>query len=484
MAVKPQRLLLLVALLIVAGSSARPAPPPVRSWEFVVAMGDPSRGLLDITMTLRGFTGPVGLCLFMPNTESYVSAVKRLSPGPAITFEDDCWRLKAAQPQGTSLSYRFDLRALAEQQGQVDWAARYSGTYVWNDQAVLLHPSPYPRPDDPRQRPPIDVEFRLPAGIQVVTPWTRIDEKNAASRFRFDSDQHDGGSYITMGREIDYLGTISAGQTVSRVHIVTLPHHTPRTELITWLTQALQAVAKFYGDYISRQISIVLIPVSGSSEPGIYGTVVRRGVPSVIIYFGGDCKAPQIKDDWVAVHELFHIGNPVTEDRIGWFGEGFTTYYADILRARVGAMTGEQAFGDMYDGFRRFCQPENRVSLEEESLNMQRTHRYRRVYWGGACLAFVADAVIRTRSGGKRSLDDVMLRLRKQSLREPVDADDVITVLDEETGNKLVSSMLREKKSIPFADWFKQLGIEPTGPEAVRFNDSAPHAAMRKAMLQ
>lgn len=481
---KSGRALLLSCLLILAGSSARPAPPVARSWEFVVAMSDPSRGMLDVTMTLRGFSGAVGLCLFMPDTEAYVSSLKRISPGPAISFEDDCWRLRAAQPQGTSLSYRFDLRGLADRQGQVDWADRYAGTYVWNDQAVLLHPSPYPRPSDPRQRPPIEVEFRLPPGIQVVTPWTRSDEKSAALRFRFDSDQHDGGSYITMGREIDYLGTISAGQTMSRLHIVTLPHRTPHTALVTWLTQALSAVAKFYGDNIARQISIVLIPVAGSREPGIYGTVVRRGFPSVIIYFGGDNMAPQIKDDWVAVHELFHLGNPITDERIGWFGEGFTTYYTDILRARVGALSGEQAFGDMYDGFRRFCQPEDRVSLEEESREMQRTHRYRRVYWGGACLAFIADAAIRTRSGGKRSLDDVMFRLRKQSLQQPVDADDVIAVLDEETGNKLISGALREKRSIPFADWLKRLGIEPIGPETVRFIDGAPHAAVRKAMLQ
>lgn len=481
---KSGRALLSICLLCLAASVAQPAPPVAQSWQFVVAMSDPSRALLDVTMTLRGFSGTVGLCLFMPDTEAYVSAMKRTSPGPAITFEDDCWRLKAAQPQGTSLSYRFDLRALADRQGQVDWADRYAGTYVWNDQAVLLHPSPYPRPGDPQKRPPIDVEFRLPPGIQVVTPWARIEDKSAALRFRFDSDQHDGGSYITMGRELDYLGTISAGQTVSRLHIVTLPHRTPRAALVTWLTQALSAVTKFYGDNISRQISIVLVPVTGSSDPGIYGTVVRRGVPSVIIYFGGDCMAPQIKDDWVAVHELFHLGNPITEGRIGWFIEGFTTYYADILRARASALTGEQAFGDMYDGFRRFCQPENRVSLEEESRDMQRTHRYRRVYWGGACLAFMADAAIRTRSGGKRSLDDVMLRLRRKSLVTPVEPDDIIAVLDEETGNKMISNALRERRSIAVSDWLKQLGIEPTGPETVRFEDGAPRAAVRKAMLQ
>lgn len=473
-------LVLSVLIALFCGSERRLAPaiaaPAAASWQFVVSLADPARGLLDVTMTLRGQSGDVRLCLFMENAERHLRGMKRLDKGPAITADDDCWRLPAAQAQGTSLSYQYDLRALADRQGQPDFAQRIGSTYLFNDQAVLLHPDPLPEPAA------IEVEFRLPQGMPLITPWARLPGQG--QRFRTHGEQHDGGSYIGIGPLLKDLGAIAAGKTVGRLYLIDLPHRASAAALRAWIGGALGAIAGFYGELISPDALIVLVPLAGDSDPGVFGTVVRRGVPSVVIYFGADCEAPSLPTDWLAVHELFHVGNPIVDGKIPWLVEGFTTYYQDILRARARALRPEDAWGDLYDGFRRFCQPEDKVSLGEESQALRRSHRYQRVYWGGACIAFVADAAIRSRSRGQQSLDDVLRELRKKSLTAPIDAETALRSLDAAAGERLVSRLLFERRAIALDDWYRRLGIEPIGPSSVRLLDTAPLAAVRRAMLQ
>ena len=487
---KLQRAIFLIAILTLGTPSrhlaATPAPAPAKSWSFVVTMADLLRPVFDVSMTVRGYSGDIRLCLFMPEIDDNVSAMRRIGPGPAITYEDECWDLRAVDPQGTRLSYKIDLHRISERKGAADYVQRIGESYVWNDQAVFLHPMPYPHPTGNAPRPLIDAEFHLPPGVKLVTPWTRLDAgaSDGAARYRFDCDQHDGGSYITMGRALQDLGAVTTGPIVTRMHLLNLPHRPSSDALRAWIAEAMRAVAKFYGDTVSKEVVITLVPVAGSSDPGVFGTVVRRGTPSVLIYFGADCTNLTMAADWVAVHELFHIGNPLVENRIPWLSEGVTTYYQDILRMRAHVMSAEDGFGDLYDGFRRFCQPESLVSIGEESRQLPDTHRYTRVYWGGACVAFLADVAIRARTAGKRSLDDAMLKLRRQSLDAPLDEAAIIAVLDEEVGDRQLSRWLSARRLLPVVDWLRRLGIEPTGPASVRFHDDAPLAAVRKAMIQ
>lgn len=469
------RLLVVVGMLLVASRPA-PAAPPV-GWQFVVAMQDMERGVLDVTMTVQGLGGTVRLCQFMSDTEPELTAIRRVGSGAPIVFEQGCWNLPAADPQGTTLTYKYDLKALGRRKGQPDFAESISSTYLFNDQAALLHPSPLPRPAT------IDVEFRLPAGVPLAAPWKRLPGPAETPRFRLDSDQHDGGSYIGIGSLLREQEPVQAGKTVGRLFLVNLPFHAPPAAPRAWIAEALTASAKFYGELLSREVLIYLVPVGGTDEPGVFGTVMRRGNPSVVMYFGADCLKLRMQDDWVATHELFHTGNPTIEGRIPWLIEGFTTYYEDVLRARAGALTEVATWSNLYDGFRRFCQPEGGSSLSDESEHLFQTHRYTRLYWGGACLAFIADAAIRTRTGGKRSLDDVMLQLRKQSLKEPMSEEEIVAVLDAETGNRLASRTLHERRAIPLADWYRRFGVEPTGPKSVKLNDSAPQAALRRAIM-
>jgi predicted metalloprotease with PDZ domain len=185
--------------------------------------------------------------------------------------------------------------------------------------------------------------------------------------------------------------------------------------------------------------------------------------------FCPDAADKDFNDDWIPTHELFHLGNPDLSRRVPWFTEGVATYYQDVLRGRTHNQDPVAMWGDMYDGFRRYCDPSWWVPLETESGELRRRHHYQRVYWGGACLMFRADVAIREHSHGARSLDDVA---------------QLISLIDQAAGRPVAREQLSTKQAVPMKELYQRLGIEPTGSDTVRLHDDAPLAWVRKGIFQ
>lgn len=511
----PPRLVgsLLVLLCLIAplwGDRAAPQAEPVRGWGFRLSMLDLSSGLLDVEMQLPSATGrePLSLCLFMDGAGQFLREPRLVDAPTGSTLardpdDSDCWIVRpspqAAWPR--RLAYRLDLGAMAARRGEPDYAEAIDGTYVWNEQAVLLHPTPLPRGE------PISIELRLPPATPLATPWREVSSPATPTvrRFDSDSDQHDHGSYIVWGRRLRELGplNLSAGGAQARLFLIDLPHRASDSALRTWMGSALSAVAGFYRDLMPKQLVVTLVPLGDSRTPGLYGSVLRPLRPSAQIFFGGGAETFDLSEDWLATHELFHIGNPFLTTRLPWLVEGFTTYYEEILRARAGALSKTAAWGELASGFVRHCQPQGGRSLAEDSAGMRRSHNYQRVYWGGACLAFQVDIAIRSRASLRpsppgsaaarpASLDDVVLDLRRRSLVQPLDEAEVLAVLDAAAGDKLASRLLHETRKLAVRETLGRLGVGL--PEAgqldsgatrypVVLSDSAPLAAIRRRLF-
>jgi hypothetical protein len=480
----------LLSLLLRAGpapggepASAPAASEPSPSWDFVVELPELGRGQLAVTWTLRGFGGkrPLRVCADMDGGERYVTQIELKETKKPLPRDGECWRVPEAEPRGVVLSYTYDLRGLANQHASPDYAQLVGDTYIFNDEAVLLRPEPMPQRTASTPAPAISVDMRLPAGAKVVAPWQR--QPGPGWRFSYDGTQYDSGSYVTVGA-LEDLGAIQLSHTTLTLVTLPGPRRLSAEALRRWARAAMTAVEGFYGTLTPPQVLLNLVPVPGSREPSLFGTVLRPPHPSAVIYYGGDCEQAETPDEWVAVHELFHIANPILTRKIHWLTEGFTTYYQDVLRARAGMLGETAAWADLWDGFRRFCQPTDGLSIKDESERLRSTHRYPRVYWGGACVAFMADVAIRERSQGKHSLDDLLRELRVASLREPLSEDEIVAALDRAAGGKLVSSLLRERRAIAVRERLQRLGVEMTGPQEVRLRDDSPQSALRKAIFQ
>jgi len=165
----------------------------------------------------------------------------------------------------------------------------------------------------------------------------------------------------------------------------------------------------------------------------------------------------------IACHELFHVWNiktirpkpmlpynlrkPVFCDA-GLVYEGITTFYGDWLLFRAGVFDSVDYLHRLSAQFKKHLDNPGRHyhSITESSLDtwidgyIQGTPgRKVSIYTEGCLLAFIADRMIREKSSGCRSLDDLMRVLYKQFGEKGIgyDLSDYMKLLEEMTGVEL-----------------------------------------------
>lgn len=152
---------------------------------------------------------------------------------------------------------------------------------------------------------------------------------------------------------------------------------------------------------------------------------------------GANLMDPSLYVDFVGVasHELFHSWNIKTirpaemlpydytkenYSRLGFVYEGVTTYYGDLFLARAGVYTVKQFFAEInarlqkhFDNYGRF-----NLSVADSSFDTWLDgygpgipNRKTSIYDEGCLVAMMTDLIIRSKSKGQESLDEVMRTL-------------------------------------------------------------------------
>jgi hypothetical protein len=459
-------------------TAAAPPPPRPNHWEYTVRLPSLAAGYLDVELRLHGLGDDLQLCADMPRGGAGVRDLKTAAGVAlaAVPDDPDCWDLPDAapgQPADEVFRYRYDLNSARYGHGDPDRVSRAGDSFVFNEGAVLLSPSPMPEDGE------VEIIFELPEGVSVSPPWPKLS--GAPWRFSSTARQHAAGSYVALGR-LRALEEVRVPGGVFTITLVDLPRRAPDAVLHAWVAKAAKAVAGFYQTVPEGRVHVILVPVEHATEPDVFGTTLNRAAPSVVMFLGAEADPESFAPDWMATHEIFHVGNPRARGRLRWLNEGSATYYQEVLRGRAAMASPEKVWGSLYDGFHRFCDPDPGASLRDVSEGRKR-RAYMQLYWSGACLFFRADVAIREHSQGKRSLDDVLRDLRQRGIAQPVSEAEVLATLDREAGAPVASSHLDAKAPIPLAALFKRLGIEPTGKDTVRLHDEAKGAAIRKAIL-
>jgi predicted metalloprotease with PDZ domain len=171
-----------------------------------------------------------------------------------------------------------------------------------------------------------------------------------------------------------------------------------------------------------------------------------------------------------------------------WMGEGFVTYYTELVRTRRGHRSEADGWQELWQGFRRGMRHRDTMTLREFSESMGRTHAYQRVYWGGAAIAFLLDVRMRIESDGKRSLDDAMREIRRccGDAREKVESDELLAKLDRWYGKPIftetASAALRSEGFPDVEAALEKLGVRVVDGH-VALDDEHPAAKHRRAIM-
>ena len=377
--------------------------------------------------------------------------------------------------------YRVDLSTIGHQQ----WR---SGNWRTRD-AIILDPGWWLwLAEDIPEDQPWRLDFELPPGYDVSTPWKRIRRDRDTVTYEVRERMPERDARMAIGRfsveSIDLAG--------GRIRSALLPGQPdPDTAAMRrWVTSNARALVTTYGSLPVADLQLLVVPIGRGGEPVPWGEVQRGGGDAVHLYIDQRRSERAFMDDWVLVHELSHLLHPViiSEDR--WLSEGIASYYQNVLRARAGMKSAESAWNKLHAGFERGIQgtPRGR-SLAEVSETMMQDRSFMRVYWSGAALALLADVELRQRSGGAQSLDTALAALRDCCL--PADrswtAHELMHRLDRLTGTEVFMGLYRTHvDSDEFPDLtgvYAELGLKPISATRLRLDPTAPGATICASIM-
>jgi hypothetical protein len=243
--------------------------------------------------------------------------------------------------------------------------------------------------------------FVAPLDVRVSTPWPLENGRHVlgSSTFRL-------YGRVIIGRGFTPVHVVVPG---GRLDVAILPGPlAPDADVVhDFLALAGGAVSLAWGTFPRERVQVTITPVPARNVP--FGMVIRGGGPGVHLLVGVHGDARDLATDWVSVHELSHLLTPTLDPDDAWFGEGIATWYQNVLRARAGLISDDEAWVSLLRGLERGARANDGHALAESSKRMRREHNYTRVYWGGTAFAMLADLALRTRAG--KSLDDALRAL-------------------------------------------------------------------------
>jgi len=252
----------------------------------------------------------------------------------------------------------------------------------------------------------------------------------------------------------------------------------PKEKVLDWVKASAKAAATYYGRFPVNELKLLIVPVNGPRVRG--GTTWAYRGAAIRVLLGRDSSESDLRRDWVMVHEMVHLALPDMAERHAWLSEGLAVYIEPIARVQAGDLTAAEIWQAMMRDM-----PQGLPEAGDRGLDY--TDTWARKYWGGAMFCLLADVEIRKATGNKFGLQDAMRGVisaggnheqdwpigRVLATADKAIGVDVLTRLHNEMGAKPVTPDL--------AALWRDLGLRPRG-EALEFDDSAPLAAIRRAI--
>jgi len=377
-----------------AASEAPAAGSPAR-WSYVIHVDEPLQ-----TMTL-------GLCIEGPQPRALITAGKgvefvraaRVRGGPALERDGQSLTIETLGEHGC-VDLEIDLERATSTGDR--GATRREDTIMLGPDRWLWYPKQLPERLEARAR------FVLPEGLAATVPWAELEPGSVDGWRRLDRTSFGWNAWVGFGHYQPLR--FEAAQCEFEVAVLAGPRTLSDAGIERWLRVAAEAVAELYGRFPRERVSVVVVPSPAwGSSPVLFGMARRGGGGSVMLLVNEDARDEDLPGEWVAIHELLHLGMPLVAEP--WMSEGFVTYYTQVLRARHGLAGADRAHAGVRLLAAGFVDRPSARSLESASASMRELGSYRRVYWGGAAIAFDLDLRIRSASQGRRSLDDLMILL-------------------------------------------------------------------------
>jgi hypothetical protein len=333
----------------------------------------------------------------------------------------------------------------------------------------------------------IVLQFHLPPGISVSAPWPRDIGTDGRHEYRLGATPFQWPGVVAFGRFDEQ--EFDVGDAHLRVTVLGGP--TPEQE--QWLREGVERAARqatrVHGRFPVELLQVLVGQTPRGRGPVPWAYVSRGGGPAVHLFVAPQRGKQAYFDDWSAVHEMAHLFFPYVEGRDAWLFEGLPTYLQNVLLARDGAISAEEAWRRMVNGFRRGARISPSLSLSQVAERMGNGGNYLRVYWAGAAVMLAADLQWRSLSAGSQSLDTALASLAQCCLQDNRrwSAGELITRLDELTATTVFSDLWHQQiETGQFPDFetvLERAGVRVENGQ-IELLPNAPWATEREALMR
>jgi predicted metalloprotease with PDZ domain len=467
-----------------------PADAKIGSLDFQMPKWSPGRyAVFDFAKNVQEVRALAGLA-------SRPGGFYTLSPVPLTRIDDQTWRAETLGNTSLTFSYKVFGNDLSGTFSELDSRhASFNGgcifMYVVNHKqdpvSLSINPPKDWRIVNGRTEKPDQSEWQFPNwDIMTDTPteigrdWTEDDFKVDGKLYHVvvHSLGNEGGKRPALVRDIETI-----------VKTETAMWGAPEFESYTFLIHF--AADGHSNDGMEHLTSTQIIEPGALADPGMYEDAL----------------------DAIA-HEFFHVWNvkrlrPIelgpwdftrpANTRGLWIAEGITNYYGHLMQRRAGLWNDAKLFGTLSQ---QIAEVENSpgsglMSAEESSLSApfiddaphaQQTNLVNTsisYYPKGEVLGLVLDLLIRGKTGGRASLDDVMRRMYEDLYLKSPNAtyylrgrgykpEDFERIVSEVAGSDMsdfFKHYVRGVESPPYEEAFTQVGLrfvrEPRQPVSV-----------------
>ena len=259
-----------------------------------------------------------------------------------------------------------------------------------------------------------------------------------------------------------------------------------REAIMQWVRETAECVASIIGRFPQDQPQILVVAIGERSEAVPWAHVMRGGGVAAEFFIDETRPISEFRSDWTATHELSHMLLPSVSSRDRWLSEGLASYYQNVLRARDGRLTEEQAWQKLHSGFERGKRATRGDSLAKATRSGRGATM--RIYWSGAAIMLKADSRLRELSGGRQSVDTALLSLQDCCFEEGRNwrAQELFGELDRLTGYTVFMDLFHQHvpdDEFPDMSWtYAQLGIVPRSA-SMDLNLDAPLSRIRYQIM-
>jgi hypothetical protein len=474
---KPQAFVALVFLACGPLFSAAAHAGDARLHRFTVA---PNVELTELSVRAC-FDGAPPAALVAESLDASLALIEAHVEGDKGTIEPSGSLSLKSVPDNGCLRYRVDVSRPIKVHDRSGEKIRRVGRDLVTAAGIWLW-----RPETLAAGEDVELVFDLPAGVSVSAPWQPVAGA-ALPSFLLGRTPYQWPAAVAFGRFQERV--LSVGGAKLRLAVLDGTPPVDEARMAEWIADAAQMVSDLYGHFPFPHAQVVLVPNARGNEPTPWAYVVRGGSPAVHLFINQRRPLQEFFDDWTATHELSHLLLPFIDQDDAWLSEGVATYYQNILRARAGRLTPQQAWSRMHAGFQRGRDDAPGMTLAQATENMYRGSSFMRVYWEGTAIMLLADTRLRQLTAGKQSVDTALAALHRCCMQPERlwTARELFERLDEITGTHVFSELhaahVSSKDFPDLSGTYRALGLVP-GPDGVELLPDAPHAQMRDAIMQ